>query len=99
MDREDRAYKNIRLEAPTFDGCLDPKVYIDWEGEVDQYFEWCDMSEEHKFRFAKLKLVCQARLYWATIERTHRLEGRESIITWRGMKAKLRGKYVTPSYH
>ena len=55
--------RNIRIEAPTFDGCLDPKVYIDWEGDMDQYFEWFDMSEEWKFKFAKLKFTRQAILY------------------------------------
>ena len=63
LDQDDRAMRSVKLEAPTFDGILDPKIYIDWEGEMDQYFDWYDMSEERKCKFAKLKLVRQARLY------------------------------------
>ena len=63
MDQDDRTLRNIRLEAPTFDGNLDPKVYTDWEGEMDQYFEWYDMTEKRKCKFAKLRLVRQAKLY------------------------------------
>jgi len=63
MDQDERAIKNIRLEAPTFDGSLDPKVYIDWEEDMDQYFEWYEMTKERKCKFSKLRLVRQARLY------------------------------------
>jgi len=63
FDQDDRALRNIRLDAPTFEGSLDPKVYIDWEADMDQYFDWYDMSEERRFKFAKIRLVRQARLY------------------------------------
>ena len=35
IDQEERAFKSIRLEASTFDGTLDTKVYLDWEKEMD----------------------------------------------------------------
>ena len=65
---------------------------------MDQYFEWYDMTEERKFKFAKLKLVREARLYWASVERTLSLRGRDPITTWWAMKGKLMSKYVPPSY-
>ena len=45
VDQDERTMRNTRLEAPTFDGCRDPKVYLDWKKGMDQYFEWNDMSE------------------------------------------------------
>ena len=63
VNQAKRATRNFRSEAPTFDGDFDLKLYIDWEKEMDQFFEEYDMTEEKKCRFAKLKLVCQARLY------------------------------------
>jgi len=48
---------------------------------MDQYFEWYDMTEEHKFRFAKPKLVREARLHWASVERTLSLGGHDPITT------------------
>ena len=81
LDQDDRAMRSVKLEAPTFDGILDPKIYIDWEGEMDQYFDWYDMSEERKCKFAKLKLVRQARLYWRNMERLARQRGEVPIVT------------------
>ena len=64
-----------------FDGDLDPKVYVDWERAMDQFFEWYEMIEERKCRFAKLKLVHQARLYWKNVERFIRQRGDDPMVT------------------
>ena len=51
-------------EAPTFDGCRNPKAFIDWVHEMNQFFEWYKLSDDRKVRFAKLKLIGQAKLFW-----------------------------------
>ena len=66
---------------------------------MDQFFEWYDMIEERKYRFAKLKFVLEARLFWRNVERSMRLRGDEPIVTWMGMKHKLRRKYLPTSYN
>ena len=99
IDQEERAFKSIRLEAPTFDGTLDTKVYLDWEREMDQYFEWYEMIEGRKFKFAKLRLIRQARMYWDNVERLVIQRGQDPIATWGDLKAKLREKYLPVSYH
>ena len=98
VDQDERALRNIHLDAPTFDGNLDPKVYIDWEGDMDQYFDWYEMSKHRKFKFAKLRMIRQARLYWGNVERMSRQRGDIPIATWRAMKRKIREKYLPMSY-
>ena len=65
---------------------------------MDQYFDWYDMSEERRFKFAKIRLVRQARLHWRNVERTIRQRGDVPVSTWRDMKRKLREKYLPMSY-
>ena len=55
VNQAERATRNFRSEASTFDGDFDLNLYVDWEEEMDQFFEWYDMIEERKYRFAKLK--------------------------------------------
>ena len=98
-DPVDQTFRDIRVEAPMFDGSLNPKVYIDWEVKMDQYFEWYDMTEQRKCKYAELRLVREARLFWRDVERTIRQRGDDPIVSWRAMKAKLRGMYLPPSYH
>ena len=54
-------FKNIKLEAPTFDGQLDPQIFLDWISDIDHYFDWYDMSDERRIQFVKMKLVGQDR--------------------------------------
>lgn len=58
--------RSVIIEAPTLDGPLDPKAFLDWISKMDHYFEWYKMFEGWKIRFAKMKLVgqaTQAKLY------------------------------------
>lgn len=51
------------IEASDFDGRLDPKVFLDWVSNMDRYFEWHNMLEVRRVRFAKWKLVGQALIF------------------------------------
>ena len=57
MDQDKHVLRSVKVEAPNFDGSLDPKEYLDWEADMDHYFEWYDMSKAQKIRFAKMKLI------------------------------------------
>ena len=95
----ERTMRNTRLEAPTFDESLDPKVFLDWVRDMDQYFEEELMTEKRKIQFAKSRLIRRARLYWEDIERLVWLRYESPIATWRDMKLRLRERYVPISYH
>ena len=69
VDQDKKPVRYVRLGTLTFDGCSDPKIYLDWEKEMEYYFEWHEMTEGEKFRFAKTKLIRQAQLYWEDVER------------------------------
>ena len=39
-------FKNIKLEALTFDSQLDPQTFLDLISDIDHYFNWYDMWRE-----------------------------------------------------
>jgi len=65
---------------------------------MDHYFDWYDMSDERRVRFAKMKLVGQVRQYWTNDEKLMRLRHHEAIQTWDEMKLKLQEKHLPVSY-
>ncbi|XP_038975300.1 uncharacterized protein LOC103717641 [Phoenix dactylifera] len=97
-DIDDRILRSVRVEAPSFVGRMDPHEYLDWESDMNHYFEWYDMSEERKIRFAKMRLLGQAKYYWQNVERLILNRRQELIRTWDEMKDKLREKYLPTSY-
>ena len=71
-------------------------MYIDWKKRMDQYFEWDEMTELRKVKFAKLRLTRYARIYWKKVERTYRRDMPK--VTWKGMKIELKKEYLPLSY-
>ena len=53
----------MRDDPPNFKGSLDPRVYLDWEAGMDRYFEWYDMLDQQRVRFAKMRLLGRAQTY------------------------------------
>jgi len=53
----------IKIDPPTFNGILDPKLFSDWVAYVDYYFDWYKFTEESRVRFARMRLTRSARIY------------------------------------
>ncbi|CAB4308694.1 unnamed protein product [Prunus armeniaca] len=68
QDPDERVMKSVKVDASNFDGELNPKALLDWLATMDHYFEWHDKSEAQRVRFAKIKLVGQAGLFWTNVE-------------------------------
>ena len=98
IDQQEWILRNVKIEAPSFEGQLDPTQFLDWLSNMDHYFEWYNMDDERRIRFAKMKLVVFAKLYWPNHERLMRRGGRAPVNTWDKMKMILKEKYVPTSY-
>lgn len=47
----------------------DPQAFSDWLVDMDHFVDWCKMSDELRVRFAKMKLIRVAYIYWIFVER------------------------------
>ncbi|XP_038985543.1 uncharacterized protein LOC120111737 [Phoenix dactylifera] len=97
-DPDEDIMRGIRIEAPTFDGRLDPKVFSDWLHEMDHFFEWYNLSEGKRVRFARMKLLGRAKLFWQDTEQLLARRHQPAITDWVEMKEKLKEKYLPLSY-
>ena len=61
--RNDRVLRNVRVDAPSFDGTLDPIKFLDWLSEIEDYFEWYGLEDDRRVGLAIIKLLGQARTY------------------------------------
>ncbi|KAK8954863.1 hypothetical protein KSP39_PZI002830 [Platanthera zijinensis] len=95
---EDDLIRRLRIDAPTFDGHLDPKAFSDWLMDMDHFFDWYEMNDERRIRFAKMKLVGQAKIFWVSVERSLERNGYYPVTRWEEMKQRLRDKYLPASY-
>ena len=53
-----------RLEVSTFAGGLNPEDLIDWINEMNKFFDYEEMGEENRVKFAVTRLKGHATLWW-----------------------------------
>ncbi|XP_022876875.1 uncharacterized protein LOC111395090 [Olea europaea var. sylvestris] len=94
-DLVDDMSRNIKVDAPEFDGRLDPEAFLDWMDSIEEYFDWYRMPDYQRLRFAKMKLTKSAKRYWKNLTRNLEHLG-QPITLWVEMKTKLKEKYVPP---
>ena len=90
--------KQVKVNAPEFDGRMDPNVFSDWLVSIEEYFDWYEMIDSERVRFAKMKLTNSAKMYWQNVLQDMLRLGEPPITQWAVMKAKLQDKYIPPSY-
>jgi hypothetical protein len=56
------------------------------------------LSDDRKVRFAKMKLIDEAKIYWIVVEDCLEIRGKPPITDWIKMKQKLQEKYLPQSY-
>jgi len=44
----------VKIETTYFDGAYDPQGFSDWLSDIDYFFEWYNMFEKCKVRFARM---------------------------------------------
>ena len=77
---------------------MDPNVFSYWLVSIEEYFDWYEMIDSERVRFAKMKLINSGKMYWQNVLQDMLRLGEPPITQWAVMKAKLQDKYIPPSY-
>ena len=59
----------VKIETTYFDGAYDPQGFSDWLSDIDYFFEWYNMFEKCKVRFARMQLKESAKNFRTSVER------------------------------
>jgi hypothetical protein len=80
-------------QLPSYSNEFDPKVYVNWEMEVDKGFRKFELSEEQKVTIASMVLTNSALNLWTHLAIHHKVPK-----TWKDMKRIFR-KECVPEYY
>lgn len=70
----------------------------DWINGMEKFFDYEEMEDEKKVKFAVTKLVGHAALWWDGVQAERRSLGKQPIKNWSRMAAKLKGKFLPINY-
>ena len=85
-------------ELPEFNGSADPEVYLEWERKIERMFDFKDLDDEKRCKYAILKLCKSASLWYEGLKAQRIRDRKEKITSWESLRRKLRKRYV-PSNH
>ncbi|XP_074271803.1 uncharacterized protein LOC141595737 [Silene latifolia] len=85
-------------ELPEFVGGTDPEDYLDWERKIDRMFDFKDLSDEKRCKYAILRLSRGASLWYEGLKARRSRAGKEKLASWESLKDKLRKRYVPATY-
>jgi len=95
----DQYLKSIKLDVLTFDGLLDPQLFLEWLRHINKYSTWCPLSEGRKVKFVAMNLTDHASQYWINVKAMRASRRQDPLEIWSAMKDKLKNKYVLASYY
>ena len=98
-DRQDRDLSSIKMKIPSFQGKMDPDVYLEWEKRVELVFECHNFAEEKKVKLAAAEFVDYAVVWWDQLVLNRRRNRERPINTWDDMKAVMRRRFVLSSHY
>ena len=82
--------KRPTIDVGVFLGNLKPDELIDWINEPEEYFEYEDIRDPDRVKFAKAKLKGHAKIWWQEVQLERNRRGKEKITRWDRMVDKLK---------
>ena len=71
-----------KLDIPVYEGSLDAEELLDWIRALDTYFDYEDIEEDKKVRYAVKKLKGHATLWWDELQVDRHSKGKQKIKSW-----------------
>ena len=84
--------------VPIYQGGLNPEELMNWINNMEKFFDYEEMEDEKKVKFAVRKLKGHAMLWWDGVQAERRRLGKQPIKNWSRMVAKLKGKFLPSNY-
>jgi len=85
-------------EILNYDGSLSTEVLLDWNSELDKYFECEEVSEDRKAKFTTTKLKGHTAIWWDSVQEERRKLNKLPIKKCTRMVAKMKGNFLPKNY-
>jgi hypothetical protein len=88
-----------KMDIPVYEGNLDAEKLLDWIRALDTYFDYEDIEEDKKVKYAVTRLKGHETLWWDELQDDRCCKGKQKIKRWDRMIAKMKAKFIPRDYH
>ncbi len=90
--------KRPTIDVGVFLGNLKPDEFIDWINELEEYFEYEDIRDPDRVKFAKAKLKGHTKIWWKEVQLERNRRGKDKITRLDHMMDKLKKQFILVDY-
>ncbi|XP_059067895.1 uncharacterized protein LOC131858616 [Cryptomeria japonica] len=86
------------VEVPIYQGKMDSEEVLGWLDALENYFEYEEMEDEKRVKFAKTKLRGTALTWWTSLQNDRMCRGLTRITNWARMKNLIKEQFLPSDY-
>jgi hypothetical protein len=87
-----------KIEVLMYGVNLDVEELLDWIRSINKHFDYEEIDEEKKVKWAITRLKGHAMLWWYELRARRRSKGKQKIKSWDRMVANMKAKFMPKDY-
>ena len=93
-----KASSILRLEVPMYEGNLNVEELMDWINALNKYFNFEEIEDKKKVRYAATRMKGHAAIWWDEIQIHRERRGKKKIKSWDKMLYKIKIQFMPKDY-
>ena len=87
-----------KVEILVYEGSLNAEELMDWISTLDKYFDYEEVDDKKKVKFAITRLECHVANWWDELQTSRARKGKSKIKQWDKMVSRLKAKFMPKDY-
>lgn len=88
----------VKADIPLFYGTMGVEEFLDWQIDVDRFFDVMSVPENKQVRMVAIRLKSTAAVWWDKLVMQRKRQRKEPIKTWRRMKRLMLERFLPEDY-
>ncbi|PNX76875.1 subtilisin-like protease, partial [Trifolium pratense] len=93
-DRGNHHDYRVKADIPLFYGTMGVEEFLDWQIDVDRFFDVMDVPEHKQVKMVAIRLKSTAAVWWDRLVVQRKRQKKNPIRTWRKMKQLMLERFL-----